>query len=84
MQSQITLQKRDVIAAALSRQAGSRTRSELHKRPRLLERFMGSIMLLCGVVSIFTTVGIVAVLGKESLLFFTPPAWIDTFKTVEQ
>jgi phosphate transport system permease protein len=83
MQSQITLQKRDVIAAALSRQAGSRTRSELHKRPRLLERFMGSIMLLCGVVSIFTTVGIVAVLGKESLLFFTPPAWIDTFKTVE-
>ncbi len=83
MQTQISLQKRDIIIAALSRQnvAG---RSALHHRPRLIERAARLVLLFCGVVSILTTVGIIVVLGKESLLFFTSPTWIDTFKTVEE
>ena len=83
METQISLQKREVIAAALSRQVADR-RAELHRRPRLWERVIRLILLMCGVLSIFTTVGIIAVLGNESLLFFTPPAWVDSFNAVGQ
>ncbi len=83
METQISLQKREVIASALSRQVADR-RTELYRRPRLWERTIRLILLMCGVLSIFTTVGIVVVLGNESLLFFTPPAWIDSFKSVEE
>ncbi len=82
MQNQATLQKREVIAAALSRQAASE-RSALHRRVRLWERLIRVLLLLCGVVSIFTTIGIVVVLGSEALLFFTPPTWIDSFKALQ-
>ncbi len=42
----------------------------LFKRPRLSEDLIRGFLFLCGVLSIFTTVGIVIVLGRESLLFF--------------
>jgi phosphate transport system permease protein len=42
----------------------------LYKRPRLNEEIIRGFLLLCGVLSIFTTAGIVVVLGRESLLFF--------------
>jgi len=53
---------------------GSATKAEspldLRRRPRVGERIIQGLLLLCGLVSIVTTLGIVYVLGKESLLFF--------------
>jgi len=83
MQNQATLQKREVIEAALSRQT-AHERSALHRKPRLSERLIRRLLFLCGVVSIFTTIGIMVVLGSEALLFFTPPTWIDSFKTLQE
>ena len=48
----------------------------LDKRFRPTEAIVRSILLFCGVVSIFTTLGIVFVLGGESLLFFDSRAWV--------
>ncbi len=83
MESQITIQKRELIEAALSRQAVS-PQAGLHKRPRWFEQVIRTLLLFSGAISIFTTIGIVIVLGTESLLFFTPPAWIDSFKSLEE
>jgi phosphate transport system permease protein len=42
----------------------------LYKRPRVSEEIIRAFLFLCGVLSIFTTIGIIYVLGRESLLFF--------------
>jgi len=42
----------------------------LAKRPRIGETLIQGFLFLCGVLSIFTTIGIVYELGKEALLFF--------------
>lgn len=42
----------------------------LQKKTRLGENLIQGFLFFCGVLSIFTTVGIVIVLGKESWLFF--------------
>jgi len=46
---------------------------ELRKRRRWGETFIQAFLFMCGAVSILTTLGIVFVLGKESLLFFSMP-----------
>jgi len=46
---------------------------ELRKRRRLGENAIQSFLFFCGVVSILTTIGIVIVLGRESLRFFASP-----------
>ncbi len=43
---------------------------DLRKRSRPFESIIQGILFLCGVVSILTTIGIVVVLGRESLRFF--------------
>ncbi len=40
------------------------------KRRKLFERVVEGLLVLCGSISIFTTLGIIAVLGVESVLFF--------------
>jgi phosphate transport system permease protein len=40
------------------------------KRKKLFERVVEGLLVLCGSISIFTTLGIIAVLGVESVLFF--------------
>jgi len=45
----------------------------LKKRLRLGEALIQGFLFACGVLSIFTTLGIVFVLGRESLLFFQRP-----------
>lgn len=45
----------------------------LRKRPRIGEIVIQSILFFAGFFSIFTTLGIVYELGKESLLFFRTP-----------
>ena len=82
MQSELAVQKREAIELALNKQAG-RAKSQLYKRPRFGERVISLLLLFSGIVSIFTTIGIVLVLGSESLLFFTPPAWLDSFKQTD-
>lgn len=52
----------------------------LHRQPRPLETFMRYLLLLCGTVSILTTIAIVIVLGNESLRFFTTREFINTNK----
>ncbi len=47
--------------------------NRLKKKTRFGESIIKSILLICGVVSILTTLGIVYELGKESLLFFQTP-----------
>ncbi len=46
-------------------------RAKLKKQPRFSETLIEGFLFLCGAISILTTIGIVFVLGKESLLFFT-------------
>lgn len=43
---------------------------DLGRKPRLAESIIQGFLFLCGAISILTTVGIVIVLGRESLLFF--------------
>src|SRR5436190_681495 len=44
-----------------------------HRRSRVIrERAIEAVLFLCALVSVFTTVGIVYILVKESVLFFTP------------
>jgi len=44
-------------------------KSELRKRSRISETLIEGFLFFCGAISILTTVGIVFVLGEESLLF---------------
>lgn len=44
--------------------------SSLYKKTRIGESFISGFLFFCAVISILTTVGIVFVLGRESLLFF--------------
>jgi phosphate transport system permease protein len=60
---------------------------DLNKRPRVGESIIQTVLFICGVVSIFTTIGIVYVLAQESLLFFNDPEvslWEFFTKTVWQ
>ncbi len=45
----------------------------LHSQPRLGESLIQVFLFLCGAISVLTTIGIVFVLGRESLLFFMDP-----------
>ncbi|PJF38714.1 MAG: hypothetical protein CUN55_16485, partial [Phototrophicales bacterium] len=56
--------------------------SDLRARPRIHERVIKLLLLLCGAISILTTIGLVTVLGKESLSFFTRVSWEDSNKQI--
>jgi len=55
----------------------------LRRRPRIGEGIIQAILFVCAVLSIFTTIGIVYFLAKESLSFFTHVSWEQTNKQVE-
>ena len=56
----------------------------LKKKVRLFELIIQNLLLLCGLVSIITTVGILYTLGENSLLFFRRQAFEQTkINTVE-
>ena len=46
---------------------------DLRRRMRPAEAVIRGLLLICGALSIVTTVGIVLVLGRESMLFFQSP-----------
>lgn len=62
--------------------AGLITADELAKKPRVGESIIQTILFVCGAISILTTIGIVYILGSESLNFFTRTNWEDTNKRV--
>ncbi len=55
----------------------------LRKRPRIGESVIQTLLFACAVLSIFTTIGIVYFLAKESLSFFTEVSWEQTNKQIE-
>lgn len=52
----------------------------LRKKPRFGEGIIQSFLFIAGVISILTTIGIVYVLGTESIHFFTRLSWEETNK----
>jgi phosphate transport system permease protein len=52
----------------------------LIKRPRIGETIIQGLLFICGAISILTTIGIVSILGNESLNFFTRTSWENTNK----
>lgn len=62
------------MAASSSAITATRTsmavKPELRKRLRIGEKLIEGFLFFCGAVSILTTIGIIIVLGEESLLFF--------------
>jgi phosphate transport system permease protein len=70
-------------AAVLSQRVGQIKRdTSLRKRPRPVDDIVRYVMLFCGMVSIFTTIAIVIVLGNEALRFFTSREYNNTNKLV--
>ncbi len=70
MQTEIEVGRKGfLVAAGVRREA--EVSPQLKSAPRPGERIIKIILTICGIISIFTTVGIVFVLGSESLLFFT-------------
>lgn len=59
------------------------SKSELQKRSRFGETFIEGFLFFCGAVSILTTIGIVFVLGKESLHFFREVTLLEFFTGTE-
>ncbi|HRN51021.1 MAG TPA: phosphate ABC transporter permease subunit PstC [Anaerolineales bacterium] len=54
----------------------------LKRKPRLAELVIQAVLFLCGLLSIFVTVGIIYELGKESMLFFGRTQWELTNKPI--
>ena len=54
----------------------------LQKKPRITESIIQGFLFLAGAISILTTIGIVWVLGRESINFFTRLSWEETNKVV--
>ena len=54
-------------------QARSDVAPDISRRQRPTENLIQGLLFLCGVISIFTTIGIVIVLGREAYLFFGTP-----------
>jgi phosphate transport system permease protein len=55
---------------------------DLRKKSRIGESFIQGFLFLAGAISILTTIGIVWVLGRESINFFTKLSWEETNKVV--
>lgn len=45
----------------------------IHRKPRRVEALIQFFLLLCGLLSIITTISLVVILGREALLFFKLP-----------
>ena len=55
---------------------------DLKRRVKWHEALMQIALLACGLLSIFTTLGIILVLGKESISFFTRDQWVNTNRAI--
>lgn len=48
--------------------------TSLARRPRIGEQIIQTLLFLCGLISVFTTLGLVIALGSQALRFFEDPA----------
>lgn len=62
--------------------ATSVSNDALRKRPRIGESLIKGFLFLCGILSIFTTIGIVYILLEESIAFFSRTQWETTNKPI--
>lgn len=83
MDSQMSA-RRDTLNAAMKSRRQVDEHRILHRRVRPIDDFIGYVMLFCGAVSILITVGIVIVLGTESLRFFTNAEFIGANRDIIQ
>ncbi len=77
-EAQLVGQQRSIAIPGVIRRPVENVAADLQKRPRFSESLVKGVLTLCGLISIFTTIGIVVVLGSESLNFFTRQLWSDT------
>jgi phosphate transport system permease protein len=70
MQSEMQAKPQDALGGFVFTATGT---SDMRHKRRLSESLVQAFLFFCGVVSIFTTLGIVFVLGREALLFFSKP-----------
>lgn len=56
----------------------------LHKRPRPHENLIQFFLLACGLLSVFTTLGIIWVLLQEALGFFNRELWENSNRSISQ
>ncbi len=71
-----TLSQQEIGTDAMEREI------DLRKKPRLGESLIQGFLFIAGAISILTTIGIVWVLGQESINFFTKLSWEETNKVV--
>ncbi len=57
-------------------------RQDLKPRFRWHEAGIQAALLACGLLSIFTTIGIILVLGNESIAFFTRDQWVNSNRAI--
>ncbi len=57
---------------------------DLRRRPHVREAIIQGFLFLCGALSIVTTAGIVYVLGREALVFFTQLQWENVNKLTQE
>ena len=68
-----------------TRKIGQRRKShslDLKHRFRPQEAIIQAGLLACGLLSIFTTIGIIFVLGSESIAFFTRDQWVNSNRAI--
>jgi phosphate transport system permease protein len=70
------------LADQLSRSAEQTRQDTLTRQMRPLDRLVSVFLLLCGLVSILTTIGFIIVLGSEALRFFATTEWLNMNKRV--
>jgi len=70
------------ISNSAKKQEG--TQVDLRGKPRMSEFLIQNFLMLCGLLSIVITAGIVFELGKESLLFFGRQQWEQSNKVLTQ
>ena len=55
---------------------------DLKRRFKIHEVVIQASLFACGLLSIFTTIGIILVLGNESISFFTRDQWVNTNRAI--
>lgn len=70
------------VSALVTETTPENIESALEKRTKVGESLIQGFLFICGVLSIFTTLGIVVILGNESRNFFTNTLWEDTNKRI--
>ena len=76
--------RRDVVAPLTGPAGRIAHRATMMRQPRPFDDFIRGVMFLCGVVSIFTTIAIVVVLGSEALRFFNSREYVNTNKRLAE